>query len=201
MVLKIPDSGLVLDASVRSMASLPQQAFAVTLSDSVIEHMIECVQDGQDIQLSLGSNPVSFYFALCLLFGLPTIVPANLRSRSGLEPLLEPSYSLLFWGTTIRSRSFRIGSLCHYGKLGHGRSSWPLVSTSSLLLTANQLPPSLSTTLVYSVSFLVTERRHRSNQAPPIVVYLRRRRTQDRRLPRDIRLRYFLFQSSEPSET
>ena len=59
MVLKIPDSGLVLDGSARSMASLPLQAFAVTLSDSVIENMIECVQEGQDIQLCLGSNPVS----------------------------------------------------------------------------------------------------------------------------------------------
>ena len=61
MVLKIPETGLVLDGSVRTMAGLPQQAFAVTLSDSVIEHMIECVQDGQDIQLSLGSNPVSLH--------------------------------------------------------------------------------------------------------------------------------------------
>jgi RNA polymerase II elongation factor ELL len=59
MVLKISEAGLQLESSAKSMAALPMQAFAITLSDSVIEDMIECVQNGQDIKLSLGNNPVS----------------------------------------------------------------------------------------------------------------------------------------------
>ena len=60
MVFNIPESGLALESSARAMAGLPTQAFAITLSDSVIENMIQCVRGGQDIQLSLGSSPVSF---------------------------------------------------------------------------------------------------------------------------------------------
>lgn len=59
MVLNIPDSGLQLESSAKAAAALPLQAFALTLSDSVIEDMINCVQNGQDIQLSLGGSPVS----------------------------------------------------------------------------------------------------------------------------------------------
>ena len=59
MVLSIPDSGLQLESSAKAAAALPLQAFALTLSDSVIEDMINCVQNGQDIQLSLGGSPVS----------------------------------------------------------------------------------------------------------------------------------------------
>ncbi|KAK0731431.1 hypothetical protein B0H67DRAFT_549197 [Lasiosphaeris hirsuta] len=64
MVLNIPDSGLLLESSAKTMAGLPMQAFAITLSDSVIENMIECVQNGQDIQLSLGNTPPcqAFFF-------------------------------------------------------------------------------------------------------------------------------------------
>ncbi|KAK0631797.1 hypothetical protein B0T14DRAFT_11552 [Immersiella caudata] len=62
MVVNVPDSGLALESSAKAMAGLPMQAFAITLSDSVIEDMIECVQNGQDIQLSLGSSP-AFLFA------------------------------------------------------------------------------------------------------------------------------------------
>jgi RNA polymerase II elongation factor ELL len=58
MVFNVPDSGLALESSAKAMAGLPMQAFAITLSDSVIENMIECVQNGQGIQLSLGSSPV-----------------------------------------------------------------------------------------------------------------------------------------------
>jgi len=57
MLLNIPDSGLALEGSAKAMAGLPTQAFGITLSDSVIEDMIKCVQDGQGIQLSLGSSP------------------------------------------------------------------------------------------------------------------------------------------------
>lgn len=59
MVFNVPDGGLSLDSSARAMAGLPAQAFGITLSNSVIEDMIACVQNGGDIELSLGSNPVS----------------------------------------------------------------------------------------------------------------------------------------------
>lgn len=59
MVVNIPDYGLVLESSAKAMAGLPTQAFAISLSDSVIEDLIECFNNGQGIQLSLGSNPVS----------------------------------------------------------------------------------------------------------------------------------------------
>lgn len=57
--LKVPESGLQLEGSTGKDASLPSQAFAVTLSDNVIEDMIKCVQNGDGIQLALGANPVS----------------------------------------------------------------------------------------------------------------------------------------------
>ena len=41
------------------MAALPVQAFALTLSSSVIEDMIQSVQNGEGVKLSLGNNPVS----------------------------------------------------------------------------------------------------------------------------------------------
>ncbi|SPQ18050.1 a04405fe-2379-4695-81d2-8dcb0bf0b553 [Thermothielavioides terrestris] len=57
MVLDIPEGGVVLENSAKTMAELPAQAFALTLSGSVIEDMIACVQSGGEIQLSLGSSP------------------------------------------------------------------------------------------------------------------------------------------------
>lgn len=73
MVLQIPENlQLLLGGSADSMAELPQQAFALTLSDDVLENMIESVRNGQEIQLSLGDTPVSlasivpFFFACCL---------------------------------------------------------------------------------------------------------------------------------------
>ncbi|KAM7206778.1 hypothetical protein V8F33_000421 [Rhypophila sp. PSN 637] len=57
MVVNIPDNGLLLESSAKAMVGLPTQAFAITLSDSMIEDMIKCVQDGGDLQLSLGNNP------------------------------------------------------------------------------------------------------------------------------------------------
>lgn len=61
MALEIPETGFLLESSeMEEMeAALPMQAFAITLSDSVIEEMIECAQSGQDISLSLGDDPVS----------------------------------------------------------------------------------------------------------------------------------------------
>lgn len=58
--LKIPDHGLMLKGSApRDVGPLPPQAFAISLSDNVIEGMIKCVQDGEGIQLALGARPVS----------------------------------------------------------------------------------------------------------------------------------------------
>jgi hypothetical protein len=69
--LKVPDAGLHLEGpNSNSASSLPAQAFAITLSDSVIEDMIKCVQSGEDIQLSLGSSPVSCYRIVVFFVGL-----------------------------------------------------------------------------------------------------------------------------------
>jgi RNA polymerase II elongation factor ELL len=64
MSLKIPDHGLQLECSAKSSAGLPLQAFAISLSDGDLENMIACVQNGQDIQLSLGSTPVSPHWSI-----------------------------------------------------------------------------------------------------------------------------------------
>ncbi|KAJ4297035.1 hypothetical protein N0V88_003951 [Collariella sp. IMI 366227] len=57
MSLNISESGVLLESSAKEMAGLPQQAFAIALSGSMIEDMIACVQGGGDIQLALGSTP------------------------------------------------------------------------------------------------------------------------------------------------
>lgn len=58
--LKIPNNGLMLKASAgRDVGPLPPQAFAISLNDNVIEGMIKCVQNGEDISLALGARPVS----------------------------------------------------------------------------------------------------------------------------------------------
>jgi hypothetical protein len=59
--LKIPEAGLRLDGP---DSSSPGQAFPITLSDSVIEGMVNCVRNGGNIELALGSTPVC-----CILFG------------------------------------------------------------------------------------------------------------------------------------
>ncbi|KAI0594775.1 hypothetical protein F4775DRAFT_416652 [Biscogniauxia sp. FL1348] len=59
--LTIPDAGLQLESSPRSRDVLPMQAFGITLNDNVIEDMIKCFQKGQEIELTLGSNP-SFHY-------------------------------------------------------------------------------------------------------------------------------------------
>lgn len=61
--LNVPASGLLLEgANSGSLADLPPQTFFLTLGSSVIEDLISCVQNGGDLELALGSNPVSFYF-------------------------------------------------------------------------------------------------------------------------------------------
>lgn len=62
MVLRIPETGLQLESSAKAADTLPLQAFAITLSDSVIEDLIQCVQNGDDVRLSLGNVPVSDIF-------------------------------------------------------------------------------------------------------------------------------------------
>ncbi len=59
MALYIPDDGLTLECSDDVMSDLPIQAFAITIDDDVIEEMIRCAENGEDIELQLGSNPVS----------------------------------------------------------------------------------------------------------------------------------------------
>ncbi|KAF4125148.1 hypothetical protein GMORB2_3987 [Geosmithia morbida] len=60
--IKIPESGVLLKgAPGEDSDPLPQQAFAFSLSDNVIEDMIKCVQDGGDLQLALGSKPTLRY--------------------------------------------------------------------------------------------------------------------------------------------
>ncbi|KAL2755060.1 hypothetical protein ACRALDRAFT_1064774 [Sodiomyces alcalophilus JCM 7366] len=75
--LRVPDTGLELEGSGSSISPLPAQAFAVTLSDSVIEDMIKCVQNGEDIQLSLGSRP-TFHYGSKRHTPTPTAEPAPL---------------------------------------------------------------------------------------------------------------------------
>lgn len=59
MVLRIPETGLQLESSPKSADTLPLQAFAITLSDSLIEDLIQCSRNGEDMKLSLGNVPVS----------------------------------------------------------------------------------------------------------------------------------------------
>ncbi|KAH8682185.1 hypothetical protein BX600DRAFT_505796 [Xylariales sp. PMI_506] len=59
-ILGVPENGLLLECS-ESNDYLPAQAFGITLNDSVIEDMIRCVQNGQEIELFLGNNPTLQY--------------------------------------------------------------------------------------------------------------------------------------------
>ncbi|KAI9171752.1 hypothetical protein HJFPF1_01243 [Paramyrothecium foliicola] len=61
MTLKIPDGGLLLEGPSGKDPKLPPQAFVITLSDNVIENMIKCVQNGENLQLALGNTPTLLY--------------------------------------------------------------------------------------------------------------------------------------------
>lgn len=65
MVLRISETGLQLESSAKSADTLPLQAFAITLSDSLIEDLIQCSQNGEDIKLSLGNVPVGDLLSYC----------------------------------------------------------------------------------------------------------------------------------------
>ena len=56
---QLPET-VLLDCHPMTMGRLPQQAFALSLSNRMIEDMVKCVKNGQDIHLSTGDNPVSF---------------------------------------------------------------------------------------------------------------------------------------------
>ena len=55
--LIVPRSGLPLDFGSKSGAA--EGMIALTLSDDVIENMIKCIGEGQEIQLSYGAESVS----------------------------------------------------------------------------------------------------------------------------------------------
>jgi hypothetical protein len=62
--LVIPENGVSLGSapgnySKAGSSGLPA-AYGISLSDTLIEDMIKCVQNGESIQLSLGAQPVSF---------------------------------------------------------------------------------------------------------------------------------------------
>lgn len=59
--LRVPGDGLLLSGSPGESESFPSQAFAITLSDDVIGDLVRCAQNGGDIELSLGSSPVSLF--------------------------------------------------------------------------------------------------------------------------------------------
>jgi hypothetical protein len=48
------------------------QAFGITLNDNVIEDLINCVQNGKEIELFLGNNPVSATLVVFLFWSLIT---------------------------------------------------------------------------------------------------------------------------------
>ena len=61
--LVIPESGLSLGSPqmtpFKPGSALPA-VVGLSLTDGMIEEMIKCVQNGKEIQLSLGDRPVSF---------------------------------------------------------------------------------------------------------------------------------------------
>ena len=59
--LDIPASGLSFESvSEQSSKSNSQDIIGLTLTDDLIEEMIQCVQNGKQISLSLGPRPVRF---------------------------------------------------------------------------------------------------------------------------------------------
>ncbi|KAK7430251.1 hypothetical protein QQZ08_003226 [Neonectria magnoliae] len=67
--LKVPESGWQLEGRPGQAPNLPPQAFALTISDNVIEDMIKFVQNGvqngvpngKGLKLALGANPTFIY--------------------------------------------------------------------------------------------------------------------------------------------
>lgn len=61
MSIVIPTGGLELETAVDKMPSLPLQAFAITLSDGMLEDLIDSFRNGNEIELSLGQSPAFLY--------------------------------------------------------------------------------------------------------------------------------------------
>lgn len=76
--LAIPDTGLQLETPANSPA-LAMQAFGVVLNDDVIEDMIRCFRDGENLELCLGNTPVSSVSRFC--YPRPARLPPPLRWR------------------------------------------------------------------------------------------------------------------------
>ncbi|KAH7156262.1 hypothetical protein EDB81DRAFT_382386 [Dactylonectria macrodidyma] len=70
--LKVPEAGWQLEGPASNDSEVPQQAFALTLSDNVIEDMIKCVQNGDGLNLTLGSTPTFTYGSKSHVISPPT---------------------------------------------------------------------------------------------------------------------------------
>jgi len=100
MVVNVPDSGLALESSAKAMAGLPMQAFAIAFSDRVLEDMIACVQSGEGIQLSLGSNPAFSFNGQEVVIPNPPdsfdydLFHSNSASPTAINKLPQPAMSI-----------------------------------------------------------------------------------------------------------
>lgn len=59
--LKVPESGLVLDGSSDGDSAVPPQTFFLSLSDDVVEGLIQGARDGEHLYLALGDDPTLHY--------------------------------------------------------------------------------------------------------------------------------------------
>ena len=91
--LVVPESGLSIGSSrnASSKAGPAHDVFSLTLSDSVIEEMIRCVQKGKLIQLSLGEHPVSFSSPLFSYIVVADL--SELTACSGMVALVEDEHN------------------------------------------------------------------------------------------------------------
>ncbi|PHH83316.1 hypothetical protein CDD83_3009 [Cordyceps sp. RAO-2017] len=55
--LKVPEAGLLLDGPSDADSASPPQAFVLTLSDDIVEDLIQSARNGEDLQLALGNIP------------------------------------------------------------------------------------------------------------------------------------------------
>lgn len=56
--LKVPESGLLLDGSSEGDDDFPPQAFFLSLSDDVVQNLVQSARNGEDLHLALGNAPV-----------------------------------------------------------------------------------------------------------------------------------------------
>ncbi|KAF4510223.1 hypothetical protein G6O67_002129 [Ophiocordyceps sinensis] len=55
--LKVPESGLLLDGSSEGDDDFPPQAFFLSLSDDVVQNLVQSARNGEDLHLALGNAP------------------------------------------------------------------------------------------------------------------------------------------------